>query len=75
MSDALLFAVVASLLYQSLAKMPAAIPSGLIKTCLHTYVALAVGVVAYNMDKAGARKNHTLPLSARHRFGCFVWRS
>ena len=34
---------------------PAAIPVGLIKTCIHTYAALAVGVVAYNIDKAGAR--------------------
>jgi hypothetical protein len=34
---------------------PAAIPVGLIKTCIHTYAALAVGVVVYNMDKAGAR--------------------
>ena len=33
---------------------PAAIPVGLIKTCIHTYAALAVGVVVYNMDKAGA---------------------
>ena len=36
--------------------MPAAIPAGLIKTCIHTYAFLAVGVVAYNVDKAGARK-------------------
>ena len=33
---------------------PAAIPVGLIKTCIHTYAALAFGVVVYNMDKAGA---------------------
>ena len=34
------------------AKMPAAIPSGLIKTCIHTYVALAAGVLAYNVEKS-----------------------
>jgi hypothetical protein len=34
--------------------MPATIPSGLIKACIHTYAGMAVLVAAYNVDKAGA---------------------
>ena len=35
-------------------EMPAAIPTGLIKACMHTYAGLAVLIVAYNADKACA---------------------